>query len=89
MEVCIGCGIRAEQHPMVAIMAESDVEAHQYATLEQAIERKESNGTKWAAMAVCDPCWKNPKPGVKGHYQHRKDLKAGLAAAGSNSITKG
>lgn len=77
-ETCVGCGSKADEHPVVAIAAKGDIKG----------DRVGEHGT-WTAHPVCNECHQDPthrKNDLKSHFFMRGDERVALRFAGSDTI---
>lgn len=77
METCYGCGVKAEAHPFVGVMANRDIEG------------REGVGSGFADVPVCAACHTDPEHrarGLKAHFFPREARRAGVALAGSSTL---
>lgn len=80
MESCYGCGIRAEQHPMVAVMKHDE---------EEATKVESDPGKLWMAVPVCSACHTDPAhrtAAIKGTFFARADATVALRLADMHNI---
>lgn len=62
--------------PMVAVMRATDP---------MAADPLRTQG-EWAAVRICDACWRQPPRPVKGHFFYRRDVETALEHAGSSEL---
>lgn len=77
MEICYGCGAKAEAHPFVVVVNASDVET----------DEKSERG--FAHVPVCAACHRDPShrtTPIKGHFFPREMADRARDAAGSPNI---
>jgi len=81
MENCYGCGIRAEEHPIVAVMKFDADEPTQVQT---------DPAKLWMAVPVCKECHEKPEHRtvtIKGTYFARQDAKVALRLADIGNVS--
>jgi len=78
---CVGCGILAANHPVVAVMQPADVP--------DGVQVSVAGPRGFVAAPCCDACFTDPahrvRP-IKGHFFPAADAAVGVYHAGSNSI---
>lgn len=84
LKPCVGCGVLAEQHPLVAVMNTRDVP--------ETIERSVEGPQGFVAVACCLKCHSYPEQRqrpIKGHFFYAADAATAVFHAGSNSLGGG
>lgn len=79
-EVCATCGANGGSHPIVAMVALSELPSG-------IIPLKSNSG--WAALSICGACHRDPahrSRKIKAHFFGRAQLDQALTHAGSESI---
>lgn len=80
MESCFGCGIRANEHPIVAVMKFDESETTRVAS---------DPGKLWMALPVCPACHVDPAHRtvtIKGTFFTRPDMTVALRLADMQNV---